>query len=209
MLLQQFVVFFSYVFSLLRISIVVGTIIVNQLIRDGETITIVGGSFELGFFNLGRSKNRYLGILYKKAQKHVVWVTNKESPLKHSIGVLKVTQLGILVVINYANRILWNSNSSHSAQDLNSQLLEFRNLVMKNGNERDLKNFQWQSSEYPCDTFPPGMKFQRNRVTSLNRQLPSWRSVDDPFKGNFCYKIDTSGLPQLLVKNVLVVQLRV
>ena len=67
MLLQQFVVFFSYVFSLLRISIVVGTIIVNQLIRDGETITIVGGSFELGFFNLGRSKNRYLGILYKKA----------------------------------------------------------------------------------------------------------------------------------------------
>ena len=170
MLLQQFVVFFSYVFSLLRISIVVGTIIVNQLIRDGETITIVGGSFELGFFNLGRSKNRYLGILYKKAsKKHVVWVTNKESPLKHSIGVLKVTQLGILVVINYANRILWNSNSSHSAQDLNSQLLEFRNLVMKNGNERDLKNFQWQSSEYPCDTFPPGMKFQRNRVTSLNR----------------------------------------
>ena len=99
----------------------------------------------------------------------MVWVTNKESPLKHSIGVLKVTQLGILVVINYANRILWNSNSSHSAQDLNSQLLEFRNLVMKNGNERDLKNFQWQSSEYPCDTFPPGMKFQRNRVTSLNR----------------------------------------
>ena len=54
------------VFSLLRISIALDTITVNQNIRDGETITSAGGSFELGFFSLGNSQNRYLGIWYNK-----------------------------------------------------------------------------------------------------------------------------------------------
>ena len=57
------------VLSLLRISIALDTITVNQNIRDGEAITSAGGSFELGFFSLGNSKNRYLGIWYKKGSR--------------------------------------------------------------------------------------------------------------------------------------------
>ncbi|RVW94702.1 Receptor-like serine/threonine-protein kinase SD1-8 [Vitis vinifera] len=200
---------FFYVFSLLRISAAVDTITVNQPIRDGETITSTGGTFELGFFSPGNSKNRYLGIWYKKvAPRTVVWVANRESPLTDSSGVLKVTQQGILVVVNGTNGILWNSNSSRSAQDPNAQLLESGNLVMRNGNDSDPENFLWQSSDYPGDTLLPGMKFGWNRVTGLDRYLSSWTSADDPSKGNFTYGIDLSGFPQLLLRNGLAVEFR-
>ncbi|KAJ9671908.1 hypothetical protein PVL29_025526 [Vitis rotundifolia] len=200
---------FSYVFSLLRISAAVDTITVNQQIRDGETITSTGGTFELGFFSPGNSKNRYLGIWYKKvAPQTVVWVANRESPLNDSSGVLKVTQQGILVVINGTNGILWNSTSSRSAQDPNAQLLESGNLVMRNGNDSDPENFLWQSFDYPCETLLPGMKFGWNRVTGLDRYLSSWTSADDPSKGNFTYGIDLSGFPQLLLRNGLAVEFR-
>ncbi|XP_010644305.1 G-type lectin S-receptor-like serine/threonine-protein kinase At4g27290 isoform X2 [Vitis vinifera] len=202
-------VIFSYVLSLLRISMALDTIIVNQPITDGETITSAGGSFELGFFNPGNSKNRYLGIWYKKASKKpVVWVANRESPLTDSSGVLKVTQPGILVLVNGTNGILWNSTSSRSAQDPNAQLLDSGNLIMRNGNDSDPENSLWQSFDYPCDTLLPGMKFGWNRVTGLDRHLSSWRSADDPSKGNFTYGIDLSGFPQLLLKNGLAVAFR-
>ena len=114
----------------------------------------------MGFFSPGDSKNRYLGIWYKKvAPQTVVWVANRESPLTDSLGVLKVTQQGILVVVSGTNGILWNSNSSRSAQDPNAQLLESGNLVMRNGYDSDPENFLWQSSDYPGDTLLPGMKF--------------------------------------------------
>ena len=186
--LRTVVFVFSYVFSLLRIAIAVDTITVNQHIRDDETITSAGGSFELGFFSPGNSKNRYLGIWYKKvATGTVVWVANRESPLTDSSGVLKVTQQGILVLVNGTNGILWNSNSSRFAQDPNAQLLESGNLVMRRGNDSDSENFLWQSFDYPCNTFLPDMKFGRNRATGLDRYLSSWKSVDDPSKGNFTY----------------------
>ncbi|RVW37252.1 G-type lectin S-receptor-like serine/threonine-protein kinase [Vitis vinifera] len=199
----------SPMYSPLKIAIAVDTITVNQHIRDDETITSAGGSFELGFFSPGNSKNRYLGIWYKKvATGTVVWVANRESPLTDSSGVLKVTQQGILVLVNGTNGILWNSNSSRSAQDPNAQLLESGNLVMRSGNDSDSENFLWQSFDYPCDTLLPGMKFGRNRVTSLDRYLSSWKSADDPSKGNFTYGIDLSGFPQLLLRNGLAVEFR-
>ncbi|XP_034678406.1 G-type lectin S-receptor-like serine/threonine-protein kinase At4g27290 isoform X6 [Vitis riparia] len=200
---------FSNVFSLLRFSIAVDTITVNQPIRDGETIISADGSFELGFFSPGNSKNRYLGIWYKKmATGTVVWVGNRENPLTDSSGVLKVTQQGVLVVVNGTNGILWNTTSSRSAQDPKAQLLESGNLVMRNGNDGDPENFLWQSFDYPCDTLLPGMKLGRNRVTGLDRYLSSWKSADDPSKGNFTYRIDLSGFPQLFLWNGLAVKFR-
>ncbi|KAL6313977.1 hypothetical protein AAG906_011708 [Vitis piasezkii] len=159
--LTTVVFIFSYVFSLLRISTAVDTITINQHIRAGETITSAGGTFELGFFSPGNSKNRYLGIC-----------------------------------------------SSRSAQDPNAQLLESGNLVMRNGNDGYPENFLWQSFDYPCDTLLPGMKLGRNRVTGLDRYLSSWKSADDPSKGNFTYGIDLSGFPQLLLRNGLAVEFR-
>ncbi|KAJ9671925.1 hypothetical protein PVL29_025530 [Vitis rotundifolia] len=190
------------VFSILRISIAVDTMTVNQIITDGETITSAGGSFELGFFSPDSSKNRYVGIWYKKvATRTVVWVANRQIPLTDSSGVLKVTDRGTLVILNGTNTTIWSSNSSRPAQNPNAQLLDSGNLVMKNGNDSDSENFLWQSFDYPCDTLLPGMKFGRNRVTGLDRYLSSWKTTDDPSIGNFTYRLDPGGSPQLLVRN--------
>ena len=196
------VVVFTYVFSLLRISIGVDTITVNQPITDAETITSAGRNFELGFFSPENSKHRYLGIWYKKVSKRtVVWVANRENPLNDSSGVLKVTSQGILVVLNGANRTLWFSTSSRPAHNPNAQLLDSGNLVMKNGNDGNSENFLWQSFDYPCDTLLPGMKLGWNRVTGLGRYLSSWKTADDPSIGTFTYGIDPSGSPQIFVRN--------
>ena len=46
----------------------------------------------------------------------MVWVANRENPLNDSLGVLKVTSQGKLVVLNAANRTLWSSTTSRLAQ---------------------------------------------------------------------------------------------
>ena len=115
---------------------------------------------------------------------------------------------GFLVLANSTNGILWSSNSSRSAHNPNAQLLESGNLVLKNGNDSDPENFEWQSFDYPWDTLLPGMKFGRNKVTGLDRYLSSWKSADDPSKGNFTYVIEPSGFPQLLLRNGLAIEFR-
>ena len=205
--LTTLVIFLFYLISILRICSAVDTITVNQLIRDGQTITSAGGSFELGFFSPGSSKNRYLGIWYKKvATGTVVWVANREIPLTDSSGVLTVTDQGTLAILNRTNSIIWSSNPSRSAQNPNVQLLGSGNLVIKNGNDSDPENFLWQSFDYPGNTLLPGMKLGRDKVTGLDRYLSSWKSSDDPSKGNFTYKLDPGGHPQLLVRNGLAVK---
>ena len=94
--MEVFANFVLVAFSILRISISVDTMTVNQIIRDGDTITSPGGSFELGFFSPDNSKNRYLGIWYKKvATGTVVWVANRQIPLTHSSGVSNLTDQGL------------------------------------------------------------------------------------------------------------------
>jgi hypothetical protein len=49
----------------------------SQSLRDDMTLVSKNGRFELGFFNPGSSKNRYLGIWLKNISvKTVVWVAN-------------------------------------------------------------------------------------------------------------------------------------
>ena len=173
------------------------TITLNQQIRDGETIISAHGRFELGFFSPGISKNRYLGIRYKKvAAGTVAWVANRQLPITDSSGVLKITDQGNLILLNGTNFTIWSSNSSRSAHNPNAQILESGNLVIRNGNDSDPENFLWQSFDHPGSTLLPGMKIGKNRITSLDLYLASWKSTDDPSRGNFTYLLDPSGFPQ-------------
>ncbi|MCI37058.1 serine/threonine protein kinase, partial [Trifolium medium] len=43
-----------------------------------------------------------------------------------------------------------------------------------------------------------GMKMKSNLVTGPYRYLTSWRTPDDPSVGEFSYRIDTHGYPQLV-----------
>ncbi|KAL6314057.1 hypothetical protein AAG906_011792 [Vitis piasezkii] len=203
--LARLVIIFSSVLFIVPISIAVDTITVNQPIRYGETIISAGGSFELGFYTPENSKNQYLGIWYKKVTpRTVVWVANGDFPLTDSLGVLKVTDQGTLVILNGTNSIIWSSNASRSAQNPTAQLLESGNLVLKNGNDDDPENFLWQSFDYPCSTLLPSMKLGRNKSTGQEWYLSSSKSTDDPSKGNLTYRLDPHGYPQLLKRNGLI-----
>lgn len=196
--------------SLAAISISVeDTLNVNQSIRDGETIVSAGGRYELGFFSPGAKKKRYLGIWYYKISvQTVVWVANREIPLNHSLGTLKVTNQGILVLLNYDRTIVWSSNTSKPARNPVLQLLDSGNLVVKEDNETSPENVLWQSFDYPCDTFLPGMKLGRDIETGLDRYLSSWKTSDDPSQGNFTYRYEIAGFPELKLSEGSIVRFR-
>ncbi|KAF2303575.1 hypothetical protein GH714_019383 [Hevea brasiliensis] len=55
----------------------------------------------------------------------------------------------------------------------------------------------WQSFEYPTNIMLPNLKLGLERRTGLNWFLTSWKSSDDPGTGNFLYRINPEGSPQL------------
>ncbi|KAH0986362.1 hypothetical protein GBA52_013539 [Prunus armeniaca] len=169
---------------------------------------LAGGTFQLGFFSPGKLTDRYLGIWYTISNEIVVWVANRETPLDDSSGVLKVTDQGVLVLLNSSNGIVWSSNSSKTVDNPVSQLLDSGNLVVKDADETNPDNFLWQSFDYPCDTFLPEMKLGWDFVTGLERYVSSWKSTEDPARGEFSLRMTPHGLPQLVVMKGAKIQTR-
>ncbi|KAL4271135.1 hypothetical protein GQ457_13G002880 [Hibiscus cannabinus] len=174
----------------------------KQSIKDGETLVSASGTFELGFFSPRNSKGRYLGIWYKKISAGtVVWVANREASVSDASGVLSFNDRGILSIMNSTGGIVWSSNTSRTApEEPVAQLLDSGNFVVKDRNDSDPESFLWQSFDYPCDTFLPGMKIGRNFVTGFDRHLSSWKSEEDPAPGLYTLRIDPHGLPQFVLK---------
>ncbi|XWS09904.1 hypothetical protein CRYUN_Cryun39dG0029700 [Craigia yunnanensis] len=199
----------SFLFANLTISTSVDTLNASQLIRDSDTIVSAGGRFELGFFSPGASRSKYLGIWYKKIPvKTAVWVANREVPLNDSSGILKLTNHGILVLLNHNGSTIWSSNSSRPARNPVAQLLNSGNLIVKEENDSNPENFLWQSFYYPCDTLLQGMKLGRNLITGLDSYLSSWKSPDDPSHGNFTYRFEVGGFPELILREGSLVRFR-
>ncbi|XP_061341170.1 G-type lectin S-receptor-like serine/threonine-protein kinase At4g27290 [Gastrolobium bilobum] len=175
------------------------SIAVSESIREGETLVSADGTFEVGFFSPGNSTGRYLGVWHRNITPlTVIWVANRETPLHNNSGVLKLNQSGVLVILNSTNNSVWSSNiSSQAVSNPISQLLNSGNLVVKNGQGTDEDQFLWQSFDYPGDTFLSGMKLGWNLETGLERFLSSWKSEDDPAKGDYSIKLDLRGYPQI------------
>ncbi|CAL5390587.1 unnamed protein product [Camellia sinensis] len=166
-----------------------------------NTIVSSGGSFEMGFFSPGSSRNQYLGIWYKNiSPRTVVWVANREIPLLDSSSVLTIINPGILALVNGTSRVIWYPNMTGSTWDPVARLMETGNLVVQDANDKS-GHFLWQSFDYPCDTLLPGMKLGKNFVTGLERHLSSWKSSDDPAPGEFTYRCDPQRYPQNILSS--------
>ncbi|KAM7495509.1 hypothetical protein LguiB_030118 [Lonicera macranthoides] len=186
-------------------AVAVDTINKTQFLKDNDTIVSSNGTFEMGFFQPGNSRNWHVGIWYKKISvQTVVWVANREIPITNkSESVLKVTGEGILVLVNSSNNIIWfssNNASRSSPQNPIAQLLDSGNLVVREANDDNPENFIWQSFDYPTDTHLPGMKLGWNFVTGLERYLTSWKSSEDPGRREYTYHCDPRGYPQIILK---------
>ncbi|CAL5390962.1 unnamed protein product [Camellia sinensis] len=172
-------------------SMEVDIITKTQSVTGNNTIVSSGGSFEMGFFSPGNSRNTYLGIWYKKISvQTVVWVANREIPLVNSSGVLTIIDPGILALVDGTGSVIWFPNVTGPV----AQLMESGNLVVKDANN----NILWQSFDYPRDTLLPGMKHGKNFVTGIDRMLSSWKSSDDPARGKYTYRCDPQGYPQII-----------
>ncbi|KAK2984750.1 hypothetical protein RJ640_004575 [Escallonia rubra] len=190
-------------FSVLEFCKAVDIITSDESIRDGETLVSSGKIFELGFFSPSgsNSTSRYLGIWYKKFPKIVVWIANREVPLRGSNGVLSISTDGNLVLLNcMTNRVVWSSNSSATVQSSIAQILDSGNLVLRENSNTSVGSYIWQSFDFPSDTLLPGMKLGWNLTSGQNRYLTSWKDTSDPSPGDFTCRIDNLGLPQFVLR---------
>ncbi|KAL0406868.1 UNVERIFIED_CONTAM: G-type lectin S-receptor-like serine/threonine-protein kinase [Sesamum latifolium] len=182
---------------LLKTSALTESITASQSLRDGETMVSNGGSFELGFFSPGSSKNRYLGIWYKNIPvRTIVWVANRKNPIKDLPGSLTINSTGSLLLSDGTNTVVWSTNSTRIPQSPVAQLLDSGNLVVRDIKDGDAHSCLWQSFDYPSDTLLPGMKLGWDLRTHLNRRLSSWKSSDDPSPGELSTGIELDVYPQ-------------
>ncbi|CAA6675479.1 unnamed protein product [Spirodela intermedia] len=146
----------------------------GEQLRENETLLSAGGSFQLGFSP-------------RAAVRTIVWVANRESPITTFPGALSVSTEGKLSLSGGDGAVIWSSSSGSPGAV--AELLETGNLVLKAEAEKDEEKFFWQSFDYPTDTL------------LLDRYLLSWKGPDDPSPGDFSFRDDIHGSPQMFLMN--------
>ncbi|KAJ9671819.1 hypothetical protein PVL29_025498 [Vitis rotundifolia] len=199
--LSFFTFFYTSIsFSMVLRSSAADTITPNQSLVDGMTLVSTGQSFELGFFSPGYSNSRYLGIWYKKFPNTIASVANREKPITDRYGVLSIDSDGNLILLDQTKKTIWSSISSRLPKNPVAQLLESGNFVLRDTSDVNPENHLWQSFDFPCDTQLPGMKMGWNLKTGQDWYVTSWRNASDPSPGDFTYRIDKAGLPQIVLR---------
>ncbi|PPD81872.1 hypothetical protein GOBAR_DD21200 [Gossypium barbadense] len=159
------------------------TITPSKSIKDPEFIISQNCVFQLGFFSLANSSNRYVGILHNQIPvQTVVWVANRNSRLKDSSGILNISDDGNLVVSNGKAEVLWSSHVTNTAPNATTaQILDSGNLVLSNSKSGDQI---MESPDDPSDgNFSLGIEpFNILEVVIWNNNELYFRS--EPWNGN-------------------------
>jgi hypothetical protein len=180
----------------LNLGVAIDTITSSQSIKDPEYIISSGSAFKLGFFSPVNSTNRYLGIWFNNISVcTVIWVANREKPLKNSSGVLTISENGNLVVLD-GQKEIWSSNVANSVVNSSAQLSDLGNLVLQ---ENTRGTTIWESFQIPSDTFLPQMKMSTNVRTGKKVQFTSWKSPSDPSIGSFSIGIQPLSVVQVFI----------
>ncbi|GAA0153575.1 transmembrane signal receptor [Lithospermum erythrorhizon] len=188
-----------FCFSMFQETLSTDTLAPDQSLHENQTLISNGQRFELGFFSIGKSKNKYLGIWYKTTPDVIVWVANRNIPLADSQGVLTLNKNGTLVLVNSFGGVIWSTPNKTSSATSSPvvKLLDNGNLVVQNVSDMDSGNYIWQSFDYPGNTRLPGMLMGENLENGQEIHITSWKSIDDPSPGDFVYKIEQVGLSQI------------
>ncbi|KAI4296573.1 hypothetical protein L6164_036522 [Bauhinia variegata] len=169
----------------------------SQFIQDTETVSSKDGLFKLGFFSPKNSTNRYVGIWYIN-QDNVIWVANRELPLKDSSGIVTISEDSSLVVLNGSKHVVWSSNVSTTASNSTAQLLDTGNLILQDSNTGEIV---WESFQFPSDTFMPNMSLSTNKIIGKKVELKSWKTPSDPSIGSFSASVEPLSAPEVFIWN--------
>ncbi|KAL4368117.1 hypothetical protein GQ457_05G029730 [Hibiscus cannabinus] len=172
----------------------------GKTIRIGDTLISENNVFELGFFSPESSSFTYLGIWYTFDPKAVVWVANRDTPISHRNGVLRIEVDGKLVLRDGNNSSVWSSSVTGSSNNAAAKLLDTGNFVLSRDDSiGHLNRALWQSFNEPTDTFFPGMRVPVCSKRGENCAYRSWKSPSDPSPGNYSVGVDPNGGPQIVI----------
>ncbi|RCV42086.1 hypothetical protein SETIT_9G187200v2 [Setaria italica] len=181
------------------------------LAGDRTLVSAGRGKFVLGFFapDPDEAGTTYLGIWFNNIPvRTVVWVANRESPVTGSPAgaALRILANGSLAIVddnNSDDSVVWatppppvsSSLSPGALSNATAQLLDNGNLVLRVPGA----GVVWQSFDHPTDTLLPGMKLGIDFRTGLDRRMNSWRGAGDPSPGEYTFRLDPRGSPELFL----------
>jgi D-mannose binding lectin/S-locus glycoprotein domain/PAN-like domain len=185
-------------FTLLLVSNSLDTSDKTEKLVNGQTLVSSEGKFVLGFFNRSTPAKWYVGIWYKVSPDVVVWIANRNHPMNDSSSTLAISEGAPVLIDSSQNmtRLFAINSSLGNPFDPIMQLLDSGNFVIKDRNKNETL---WQSFDYPSNTMLPGMKIGKNLSSGFEWYLSSWRSSDNPSTGTYSYKMDTQGLPEIVL----------
>ncbi|RDX71320.1 G-type lectin S-receptor-like serine/threonine-protein kinase, partial [Mucuna pruriens] len=188
----------SFSFSFLVSAL--DTITESQPIKEPKTLSSNNNMFTLGFFSPQNSTNRYVGIWYI-SKSAVVWIANRNQPLRDFSGVVTVSENGNLEVLNAQKHVVWSTNMSLPnmvASNVSARLLDSGNLVLL---DNTTGRTVWESFQHPCDTAIPTLKVSKNVRTGEEVRITSWKSLSDPSYGSFSLGLETGYVTELFIWN--------
>ncbi|KAH1056172.1 hypothetical protein J1N35_034237 [Gossypium stocksii] len=146
------------------------------------------------------SSNRYVSIwYYQHPEKTVVWVANRENPIHDTSGVFSIDRRGNLVLFQTNQTLpVWSTNISLSGTcNCIARVLDSGNLVLFHNDT--IKAALWQSFDHPTNTWLSFQKLGLNLRTGVNLIYTSWKSPDDPGDGNYSFRMNPNGSPQMFL----------
>ncbi|GJM88657.1 hypothetical protein PR202_ga04746 [Eleusine coracana subsp. coracana] len=147
----------------------------------------------------------YVGIWYHKISVRTpVWVANRDRPVSDpAASRLTIASDGNLVLLDPSGSSAWSTDASVSSGGnvtVVAVLLDTGNLVL--APSRNASYVLWQSFDHIGDTWLPGAKLRRDKVTGVIHGAISWRAPWDPVPGPYTLQLDPGGSPQyVLLRN--------
>ncbi|XP_051125766.1 G-type lectin S-receptor-like serine/threonine-protein kinase At1g11300 [Andrographis paniculata] len=175
------------------------TITSSLVVEDPDSIVSSGKVYRLGFFSPVNSTSRYVGIWNNVSDISIIWVANRDKPLRGDTkGAITVSEDGNLVLMGPKKEILWSSNVTNSSRNSSVQLLDSGNLVLRDSSNGSVL---WESFAHPADVFVPTLKLTDNIYTGKRIVLTSWKTLEDPSFGNYTAGLQAASIPQIFIWN--------
>ena len=152
------------------------------------------------------SQSWYVGIRYNQiSARDIVWVANREAPITNlESSQLSIARDGNMVLLDHRNSPIWSTNVTTIASSVPTVgvILDTGNLVLAAASNTSA--VLWQSFDHFSDTWLPGGKLGRNRLTGKVDRLVAWRGYNDPSPSMFSLVLDPRGTSQYLRWSFLV-----
>ncbi|KAH9323923.1 hypothetical protein KI387_018562, partial [Taxus chinensis] len=135
-----------YSFNMLKMSVEKGveprdSLLLGTSLTGNQTIISMNGTFALGFFSPNGTNNWYIGIWFALiSDKTVVWVANREIPVRGASGVLNFSIDGRLRLFDLQGRTIWSSDNILKASRalMSESLAESSSILHGTGRFRTL-----------------------------------------------------------------------